>query len=72
MIRSQFVFSLVIGAALMAAGTALATSGVADWGLFWVGALVSTLALGARARTSEALQPATAQMLLKATPQSER
>ncbi len=72
MIRSQFVFSLVIGAALMAAGAALATGGIADWGLFWVGALISSLTLGTRARETAALQPVTARALLQSSPQPER
>ncbi len=72
MIKSQFIFSLVVGAALMAAGAALATGGVTDWGLFWVGALISSLTLGTHARESKALPPVTAQALMGATPQADR
>ena len=44
--RSQLIFSLASGLMLMAAGFALVTGGVADWGLFWVGALIAAVTLG--------------------------
>ena len=45
MTRAQFIFSLGSGSALLVAGAALAVSGVGDWGLFWVGGLISGVAL---------------------------
>ncbi len=72
MTRSQFIFSLVIGLALMAAGAVLASGGIADWGLFWVGALISGLTLGTHARESGVLRTITAQPLLQTSPQTER
>ena len=44
MTRAQFIFSLGSGSALLVAGAALAVSGVGDWGLFWVGGLISGVA----------------------------
>lgn len=46
--QRQFHFSWTTGTALMATGTALAATGIADWGLFWVGGLITGLALSAR------------------------
>ena len=45
MTRAQFLFSLGSGAILMTLGATLATGGTADWGLFWVGGIISALAI---------------------------
>ncbi len=58
MSSSQLIFSLGSGVALLAAGSALAAGGVADWGLFWVGALISALALTSCIRESGFALPA--------------
>ena len=55
--QRQFHFSWVTGTALMIGGTALAATGSADWGLFWVGGLITGLALSARMRTVTAGEP---------------
>ena len=39
--QRQFHFSWATGTALMAGGAALASTGNADWGLFWVGGLIT-------------------------------
>ena len=44
MTRSQFIFSLLSGASAMGGGFMLATAGVADWGLFWVGSAIAAVA----------------------------
>ena len=45
MTRTQFIFSLGSGLAIAGAGFALASSQFADWGLFWVGMGVTSVAL---------------------------
>ena len=44
MTRLQFIFSLSSGAAAMSGGYLLASAGVADWGLFWVGGAIAGVA----------------------------
>lgn len=56
--QRQFHFSWVTGTALMIGGTALAATGSADWGLFWVGGLITGLALSARLQMGPAREPA--------------
>ena len=51
MTRAQFLFSLGSGTALMTLGTALASGGTTDWGLFWVGGIISALALSAQMKS---------------------
>lgn len=60
MTRSQFIFSLGSGISLACAGFALATGGFADWGLFWVGVTVSSVALVYQLKPTQALLPALA------------
>ena len=50
--QRQFHFSWATGTALMAGGAALASTGNADWGLFWVGGLITGLALTARLKAA--------------------
>jgi hypothetical protein len=50
--QRQFHFSWATGTALMTAGAVLAANGTADWGLFWVGGLITGLALSARLRAA--------------------
>jgi hypothetical protein len=52
MTRAQFIFSLGSGAALLTAGAALASAGIADWGLFWVGSIIGALSLATRLKES--------------------
>ena len=54
MTRAQFIFSLGSGAGLLALGAALASSGVGDWGLFWVGGIVSIVTLASVGKLSPA------------------
>lgn len=56
--QRQFHFSWATGTALMTAGAALAATGTADWGLFWVGGLITGLALSARLRAGQERAPA--------------
>lgn len=60
--RSHLIFSLACGLALMAAGYALAAVDVADWGLFWVGAMIAAVTLGThlKSRSPGTLHLATA------------
>ncbi len=69
MTRSQFVFSLGTGAALCAAGSALASSGIADWGLFTIGAMIAGLAIATQLRESDLLSRM--QLGRAAAPQAE-
>lgn len=46
--RRQFHFSCATGLGLLTAGAALAATGAAGWGLFWVGGIITTLAVSAR------------------------
>lgn len=70
MTNTQLIFSLGSGMALMVAGLALAVSGIADWGLFWTGAIVSSLTMATQLRQrgtsatfkAARLQPATARV----------
>ena len=57
MTRAQFIFSLGSGSALLVAGAALAVSGVGDWGLFWVGGLISGVALSGCAKQARVPAP---------------
>ena len=43
--RTQIYFGLVCGTVLMALGVALAMTGLADWGLSTVGAILLTLSV---------------------------
>ena len=44
--KSRLFFSLGTGTTLLAAGYALASSGLADWGLFWTGGIILSLTVG--------------------------
>ena len=66
--QRQFHFSWATGSALMTAGAALAATGVADLGLFWVGGIITTLAFTARMRTTSAGE----QPLINALPAIQR
>ena len=50
MTTRQFYFSGLTGLALCISGAALASAGVASWGLFWVGAAITGISLGFRLR----------------------
>ena len=58
--QRQFHFSWTTGAALMAGGATLAATSAADWGLFWVGGLITALALSARLKSFRRPEPVTA------------
>lgn len=66
MTNRQLIFSLSIGISLIAAGLALATGGLADWGLFWTGAIISSLTVTAFLREREIAVPILAPQLLPA------
>lgn len=53
MTRAQFFFSLGSGAAVASGGFLLATAGVADWGLFWVGSAIAAVAVVSAVKSSE-------------------
>ncbi len=59
MTNTQFIFSLATGLALASAGFAMASSQFADWGLFWVGVAVASVALADQFHTRRILVPVT-------------
>lgn len=45
MMSRPILFSFFTGSAVLAAGAGVASAGIADWGLFWVGAIICSVAL---------------------------
>ena len=71
MTNRQLIFSLSIGGSLLATGVALATGGLADWGLFWTGAIISTLSVTALFKEREFTVPILTPQLLPAINKAE-
>ena len=62
MTRAQFIFSLGSALGLAATGFGLASSGVADWGLFWVGIAIGSVTLAQQNWSANRLIPAPAKL----------
>ena len=62
MTKAQFLFSLTSAIGLCCAGFALATGGIASWGLFWVGVGIATITLVNQVKPAGLLAPAPAAM----------